>query len=193
LTFHTPQRTFVPSSQAVKVRQVLRRRTRVDFVYAARKPLRIDTNLRSGDNIQGLVNSLGTQFLSLLLLAIPVASIAWTITHEDLFREPRDYCKRMSESRAELWQRKFFYVFTCEYCFSHYVAAAFLVITRFKLVYPDLRGFLVSLFALVWVSNVYMAIFANLRLDVHHERLEIKSKDMDIQSKAEQNHTSRAA
>jgi len=133
LTFHTPKRTFVPSSQAVKVRQVLRRRTRVDFVYAARKPLRVDTNLRSGDNIQGLVNSLGTQFLSLLLLAIPVASIAWTITHEDLFREPRDYCKRMSESRAELWQRKFFYLFTCEYCFSHYVAAAFLVITRFKL------------------------------------------------------------
>jgi hypothetical protein len=193
LTFHTPKRTFVPSSQAVKVRQVLRRRTRVDFVYAARKPLRVDTNLRSGDNIQGLVNSLGAQFLSLLLLAIPVASIAWTITHEDLFREPRDYCKRMSESRAKLWQRKFFYLFTCEYCFSHYVAAAFLVITRFKLVYPDWRGFLVSLFALVWVSNVYMAIFANLRLDVHHERLEIKSKDMDLQSKAEQNHTNRAA
>jgi len=38
-----------------------------------------------------------------------------------------------------------------------------------------------------------MAVFANLRLDVHHERLEIKSKEMDLQSKAGQNHTNRAA
>jgi hypothetical protein len=140
-----------------------------------------------------IVNSLETQFLSLLLLAIPVASIAWTITHEDLFREPRDYCKRMSEATPRLWRRKFFYLFTCEYCFSHYVAAAFLLITRFSLVYADWRGYLVSFFALVWVSNVYMAIFANLRLDVHHERLEIKSKDMDLQSKADQTRPNRAA
>jgi hypothetical protein len=139
------------------------------------------------------VNSLGTQLLLLLILAIPVASIAWTITHEDLFREPRAYCKKMSESTVELWRRKFFYLFTCEYCFSHYVAAVFLLITHFKLVYPDWRGYLVSLFALVWVSNVYMAGFANLRLDVHHERLEIKAKDMDLQSKAEQTPSNRAA
>lgn len=129
----------------------------------------------------------------LLILAIPVASIAWTITHEDLFREPRDYCKKMSESTVELWRRKFFYLFTCEYCFSHYVAVVFLLITHFKLVYSDWRGYLVSLFALVWVSNVYMAVFANLRLDVHHERLEIKAKDMDLQSKTEQTRTNRAA
>ncbi|HWY55380.1 MAG TPA: hypothetical protein VNZ03_13000 [Terriglobales bacterium] len=75
----------------------------------------------------------------------------------------------MSESANGLLQRKFFYLFTCEYCFSHYVAAIFLVITRFKLLYPDWRGYLISWFALVWLSNVYMALFANIRLDIHSE------------------------
>jgi len=61
------------------------------------------------------VPSLLTQILWLLVLAIPVASIAWTITHEEIFREPRDYCKEQSEDAPALWRRKFFYLFTCEY------------------------------------------------------------------------------
>jgi len=133
------------------------------------------------------------QLLELLILAIPVASIAWTVTHEEVFREPRDYCKEKSESLGALWQRKFFYLFTCEYCFSHYVAAIFLTITRFKMLYPDWRGYLVSLFALVWVANVYMGVFAHLRLDIHHERIEIKSKDLELQSKEEAIRSDRAA
>ena len=132
-----------------------------------------------------------TQLLWLITLAIPVAAIAWTVTHEDILREARDYCKTRSESASHLWQRKLFYLFTCEYCFSHYVAAALLLITRFKLLFPDWRGYLVSLFSLVWLANVYMAVFANLRLDIHHERLEIKSKDMEVKSK--QAETGRAA
>ena len=128
------------------------------------------------------MGSLGSQLLWLLILAIPVAAVSWTITHEEIFREPRDYCKKLSESKPVLWQRKFFYLFTCEYCFSHYVTAAFLLMTRFKLLYADWRGYVIALFALVWLANIYMAIFANLKLEVHHERLEIKSKDMDLQS-----------
>ena len=76
-------------------------------------------------------------------------------------------------------------MFTCEYCFSHYVAAIILVITEFKLLYPDWRGYLVSWFALVWVSNMYMGAFARLHLDIRQERLEIQTKDLDLQSKAE--------
>ncbi len=126
-------------------------------------------------------------------MAIPVASIAWTVTHEDIFREPRDYCKDRSASAAALWQRKFFYLFTCEYCFSHYITAIFLVITRFKLLFPDWRGYLVSLFAIVWMANLYMSIFANLRLDIHHERIDIKSKDLDLQTKQKEQRKERAA
>jgi hypothetical protein len=139
------------------------------------------------------VPPLTTQILSLLILSIPVASVAWTITHEEVFREPRDYCKQKSESDPTLWRRKFFYLFTCEYCFSHYVAAAFLIITRFQLMYSDWRGYLVSLFALVWVANLYMSVFAHLKLDIHHERIEIKSKDLDLQSKEQGIRSDRAA
>jgi hypothetical protein len=134
-----------------------------------------------------------TQLLCLCVLAIPVASVAWAITHEEIFREPRNYCKDRSEAAPRLWQRKLFYLFTCEFCFSHYVAAVFLLITRFKLLFPDWRGYLISLFALVWVSNIYMALFANLRLDIRHEGLEIKSKDLDLQSKTEDLKSEKAA
>jgi len=139
------------------------------------------------------VPALTTQLLWLLILAIPIAAIAWTVTHEEVFREPRDYCKGKSETARALWQRKFFYLFTCEYCFSHYVTAVFLVITRFKLLYPDWRGYLVSFFALVWIANIYIGAFANLRLDISHERIEIKSKDLDLKSKQEEMHSDRAA
>jgi hypothetical protein len=52
-----------------------------------------------------------------------------------------------------LYKRKFFYLFTCEYCFGHYVTVSFLVITRFKLLFTDWRGYLISGFALVWLAN----------------------------------------
>jgi hypothetical protein len=140
-----------------------------------------------------VVPPLSTQILWLIILAIPVASITWTVTHEDIFREPRDYCKGRSTSAPRLWQRKFFYLFTCEYCFSHYVSAIFLVITRFKLLYPDWRGYLFSLFAVVWTANFYISIFAHLRLDIHHDRIDIKAKDLDLQSKQEERRAERAA
>jgi hypothetical protein len=123
--------------------------------------------------------TIGLQLAWLLILAIPVACIAWTVTHEEVFREPRDYCQQQSKRANSLPRRKFFYLFTCEYCFSHYVAALFLVITRFKLLYPGWRGYLVSLFALVWVANQYMSIYNHLRLDIKHEQVEIRAKEKE--------------
>src|SRR5205085_5670425 len=106
---------------------------------------------------------------------------AWTITHEEVFREPREYCQRESEQARTLPKRKFFYLFTCEYCFSHYVALFFVLITGYKLLYPDWRGYLVGFFALVWVANQYMSIYSRLRLDIKHERVEIEAKEETIQ------------
>jgi len=120
------------------------------------------------------------QLLFLFILALPIASIAWTTTHEEVFREFREYCDRESKNCKRLYGRKFFYLFTCEYCFSHYVTAAFLVITRFKLLYPDWRGYLVAGFALVWLANVYMGLFALIRLDLKKERVEISSKEAQL-------------
>lgn len=120
------------------------------------------------------------QILFILVIALPVASVAWTVTHEEVFREPREFCQRCSYRSQSLWRRKFFYLFTCEYCFSHYVAAVFLVITHFQLLYPGWRGYLLALFALVWVSNVYMNIYNRLRLDIKHEHIEIKAEEEQL-------------
>jgi hypothetical protein len=126
------------------------------------------------------VQSIGLQFAWLFLLSIPVACVAWTVTHEEAFREPRDYCQRQSKEAKHLPRRKFFYLLTCEYCFSHYVAGFFIGITRFRLLFPDWRGYLISLFALVWVANQYMSIYNHLRLDIKHEQVEIHAKQEEI-------------
>lgn len=117
--------------------------------------------------------SLSHQLAYLLLLAIPIACVSWTITHEEVFREPREWCKKRSESCRRLPVRKFFYLFTCEYCFSHYVSAFFLFITRFQMLYAGWRGYLIAWFALVWIANIYMSSFNRLRLDIKHENVEI--------------------
>jgi hypothetical protein len=121
------------------------------------------------------------QVLSLFLLALPIASIAWTITHEEVVREFRDVCLGKSTTCRRIYERKFFYLFTCEYCFSHYVAAVFLLITRFKLLYPDWRGYLIAGFSLVWVANVYMSLFARVRLEVKRERVQIKQQEKGVE------------
>ncbi|MDQ2711935.1 MAG: hypothetical protein M3Y24_06810 [Acidobacteriota bacterium] len=126
--------------------------------------------------------TLGQQFAFLLILAIPIASIAWTVTHEEVFREPREWCKKTSEECNQLVKRKFLYLFTCEYCFSHYVTVIFLIITRFKLLYFDWRGYLVSFFALVWVANIYINIYARVRLDIKRERVEIAVQEKSMET-----------
>src|SRR5437762_14237862 len=100
--------------------------------------------------------ALGMQITWLFILALPIACIAWTVTHEEIFREPREYCIRRSQQRKNLLVRKFFYMFTCEYCFSHYVTIAVLVITRYTLLYTGWRGFVLAGFSLVWIANIYM-------------------------------------
>lgn len=123
------------------------------------------------------MESLGGQVLVLVILAIPVACVAWTVTHEELFREPREWCLRKSKTCRRLVQRKWFYLFTCEYCFSHYVSAGMLGLTGFHLIYPGWRGYLIAWFALVWVANVYMSLFGRLRLEIKAERVEIEKEE----------------
>jgi len=115
-----------------------------------------------------------------MIFSIPVACVSWTITHEEVFRESREYCQPESKLVRSRPRRKFFYALTCESCFSHYFAALFLIITRFKLLYADWRGYLVALFALVWAANQYMSIYNRLRLDIKHEQVEIQAQQEDV-------------
>jgi len=121
--------------------------------------------------------SIWNQLAWLLFLAMPVACVAWTVTHEDLFREIHEYCLARSEKSTRWYARKFFFLLTCEYCFSHYVTVAVLALTGFRLLLPDWRGFLISGFSLVWMSNIYMGVFGRLRLGIKHERVDIEMKE----------------
>ena len=123
---------------------------------------------------------LTTQAFWLLVLALPVASMAWTITHEEIFREPREWAEGRSRTAPSLLARKFYYVCTCEYCFSHYVAAAFVALTQFHLLLDDWRGYVIAWFAVVAVGNLYMSIYGRLRVDIKSERLNAEVKEQEL-------------
>ena len=131
-----------------------------------------------------MMPGLGRQVGLLFVLAIPVACVAWTVTHEEIFREPREWCVHKSKTCASLVQRKFFYLFTCEYCFSHYISAVFLFITRYKLVFDDWRGYLIAWLSLVWVANVYMSAFGELRLEIRQDRQRIAEAEREAAADA---------
>jgi hypothetical protein len=118
---------------------------------------------------------LSTQIAWLFILAIPIACIAWTVTHEEVLKEPRDYCLKRCHNGKTIAERKFFYLFTCEYCFSHYVTVAVLIITNYKLLINDWRGYLIAGFALVFVANVYMGLFGLIRIDLKKVKLEVEN------------------
>ena len=126
------------------------------------------------------------QIIWLIVLAIPVACVAWTVTHEEIFREPREYCVEKSKSAHSLLARKFFYLFTCEYCFSHWVTIFFLIVTRYRLLLDDWRGYLISFFAVVAIANVYLSSFGRLRQEVKSEKLEAKKKEIELEEAAPQ-------
>lgn len=119
------------------------------------------------------------QIVWLFVLAVPVGCVAWTVTHEEVFREPREYCKRCSRDCRTVAARKFFYLFTCEYCFSHYVTALFLWMTHFTLLMEGWRGYVLSFFATVFVANIYMSLFSRLRVDIRSERAAADLKETE--------------
>ena len=121
--------------------------------------------------------SLSTQLAWLLMLGAPVACVAWTVTHEDIFADARRFCVARSRHGRSWFERKFFYLFTCEYCFSHYIAAGGILLTDLRLLVPGWRGAVLAWLATVWVANVYMSLFARLRLDIKRERVEITQEE----------------
>lgn len=113
--------------------------------------------------------TIGTQIFWLIILSAVVASIAWTVTQEEIFREWREYCAERSKTCQELPKRKFFYVFTCEYCFSHWVTILILILTGFRLLIDDWRGYILAFFAIPWVANQLMSIYRRLRVGIKYE------------------------
>lgn len=119
------------------------------------------------------MESLIHQVALLFIGAIPIACIAWTVTHEEVFREPREFFVEKSNNGSNIFVRKFFYLFTCEYCFSHWVTLGALFISDYHLVYDDWRGYLVGGFSLVWIANVYMTLYSRVRIDIKKDKTDI--------------------
>ncbi len=126
---------------------------------------------------------LNQQLTWLFVMALPVACISWTVTHEEVFSEFTGWCKKCSGNSKSLLRKKLFYLFTCEYCFSHYVTILFLAITGFKLLLNDWRGYLVAGFSIVWIANCYMSIYAWLRTSLKKERTQTQIQEQELQEK----------
>lgn len=124
--------------------------------------------------------TLQLQITWLFILAIPIACVAWTVTHEEIFSEPRNWCKRRSLQGKTLLERKFFYLFTCEYCFSFYVTALALVITKYQLLLSDWRGYLIGGLSLIWIANIYMSLLFLIRTDLKNDGLDSKIKQSEL-------------
>lgn len=123
------------------------------------------------------------QIIIFFMLAIPIACISWTFTREEIFKEPRDFCIKKSKESSTIYQRKFFYLFTCEYCFSHYVTLFFLIITKYHLLFDDWRGYLIAFFGLVWIANVYMSLFGFIRVEMKHEKIDADIEELKLKEK----------
>ena len=119
----------------------------------------------------------------LFVLAVPVAWVAWTVTREEVFREAREFCVDRSQTCRTLAARKFFYLFTCEYCFSHWCALGFQFVFQFRLVFDDWRGYLVGFAGLVAVANAYMSLYQRLRVDIRKERAVADKTEVDLGKK----------
>ena len=112
-----------------------------------------------------------TQLYWILILSLVVASVSWTVTQEKIFEEWRDWAKGHSENASNIFVRKFFYVWTCEYCFSHWVTLLVILITDFRLLIDAWPGYVLAFFLLPWVANQWMSLYRRLRLDIKHEDL----------------------
>jgi len=127
--------------------------------------------------------SISLQVLFLFIIAMPIASVAWTVTHEEVFREFMTYAWRRAGHAGGCTNESSSTFLTCEYCFSHYVTALFLVSLDSSCYCPDWRGYVIAGFSLVGIANVYLGLFARLQLDVKRERVEITAEETMSQGK----------
>lgn len=127
--------------------------------------------------------TLGNQIAYLFILAIPVACISWTVTHEEVFKEPREFFTRRSQDSKYLFTRKFFFLLTCEYCFSHYIAILAIIVTNYHLLLNNWVGYIIGGFSIVWVANIYMSLFYWIRIDIKKEKIHLEETEQEAANK----------
>jgi hypothetical protein len=63
------------------------------------------------------------------------------------------------------------------------VTAFFLIITRYKLLFDDWRGYFLAFFALPYVANLYMGLYAQTKLEAKKDRAEAKLVEHEAEIK----------
>jgi hypothetical protein len=66
------------------------------------------------------------------------------------------------------------------------VTIFFIALTNFRLLINDWRGYVIAFFALVFVANAYMNLYARLRVDITSEKKDIERKEKEIEHKAKE-------
>ena len=122
------------------------------------------------------------QILWLFVLAAPIACVAWTVTHEEVFTEIREWCVRKSEQLPHACTSE-----SSSICSPVNIASATTSRPRWcwspaiGCCCPTGAARSLAWFTLVWVANIYMSLFGRLRLDIKRERVEIKAEELVVE------------
>ncbi|HEX7446056.1 MAG TPA: hypothetical protein VF306_00845 [Pirellulales bacterium] len=117
-------------------------------------------------------------------LAAPVAILVRAFTTEEIGREPREYCSQRQACYRDrrgadcslvdrAWcfvLQKLFYMPTCDFCLSFWVSLAVVWLAEYQIFFSDWRGSALACFVVMGVANLYLALFALLRVDMRKER-----------------------
>lgn len=130
------------------------------------------------------------QLIAVVLHSLPVACVAWTMTHEEVFRDWWELAGSKADAAKSKWEEtrslgwwachKFCYLFTCEYCFSHWVALGLMLLTGFRILYDGFTGHLLAFFAVVWTANLFMGIHQKFRVQIRKDRADAKAKENSL-------------
>jgi hypothetical protein len=61
-----------------------------------------------------------------------------------------------------------------------------LIITHYRLLFDDWRGYIISGFSLVWIANIYMSLYAFIKIDIKTERINADLKEEVLKKEKEQ-------
>jgi hypothetical protein len=65
------------------------------------------------------MDDVADQIVWLFVLALPAAGLAWTVAHEEVSRESREWLGERSRCTESGLIRKVCFAVTCDYCLSH--------------------------------------------------------------------------
>jgi len=57
-----------------------------------------------------------------------------------------------------------------------------LCISDYQLLFSGWRGYLIGGFSIVWIANIYMALFSLLRFGIKKEKIDISTKEEELKN-----------